>query len=391
MEYPTWAEIDISALKSNVRKTREIVGRDIKVLLTIKADAYGHGARFVARAAVSAGVDMLGVATLHEGIELRNSDVRVPIVILSPSLKSEIHEILEHGLIPTVSDMAFAEAFSRTANRFSRRAKMHVEVDTGMTRGGVNADEACDFLKAVAALPAIEVEGVYTHFPSTYSEDGEFMVAQVEVFTALLDRLRAEGITFPLVHTANSAAIVEFARSHFNMVRPGGMIYGMFPREGMDGKGIKPVMSLKSRVVNVKVAKAGSTVSYGRTYRLAKDTRIAAVAVGYGHGLSRALSGRGSFLVRGKRVPIVGRVTMDVTLIDASSVDVEVGDEVVIFGKQGGGEISVYEVAAACGTIPYEVTCGIGKRVPRVYVEDGRILGAVTLIGERLPRQQISM
>ena len=391
MEYPTWAEINITALKSNVRKTREIVGKDIKILLTIKADAYGHGSRFVARAAVSSGVDVLGVATLHEGIELRNNDVRVPIVILSPSLKSEIHEILEYGLIPTVSDMAFAEALSRTAEHFSHPAKIHVEVDTGMTRGGVNAGEAYDFLKRACNLPAVEVEGVYTHFPATYSEDREFTVGQVEAFKAILDRLRAEGITFPLVHTANSAAIVEFGKSHLNMVRPGGMIYGMFPHEGIDGKGIRPVMSLKSRVVNVKVARAGSTVSYGRTHRLDKDARIASVAVGYGHGLSRALSDRGGFLVRGKRVPIVGRVTMDVTLIDASSVDVEVGDEVVIFGKQGDSEISVYEVATACQTIPYEVTCGIGKRVPRVYIEDGKILGAMTLIGERLPRQQISL
>lgn len=391
MEYPTWAEINITALKSNVRKTREIVGKDIRILLTIKADAYGHGSRFVARAAVSAGVDVLGVATLHEGIELRNNDVRVPIVILSPSLKSEIHEILEHGLIPTVSDMAFAKALSRTAEHFSHPAKIHVEVDTGMTRGGVNAEDAYDFLKQACDLPAVEVEGVYTHFPATYSEDREFTVGQVEAFKAIIDRLRADGITFPLVHTANSAAIVEFGKSHLNMVRPGGMIYGMFPREGIDGKGIRPVMSLKSRVVNVKVARAGSTVSYGRTHRLDKDTRIASVAVGYGHGLSHALSDQGSFLVRGKRLPIVGRVTMDVTLIDASSVDVEVGDEVVIFGKQGDSEISVYEVAAACRTIPYEVTCGIGKRVPRVYIEDGKILGAMTLIGERLPRQQISL
>jgi len=391
VEYPTWAEIDITALKSNVRRTRGIVGKDIKILLTIKADAYGHGSRFVARAAVSAGVDVLGVATLHEGIELRNADVRVPIVILSPSLKSEIHEILEHGLIPTVSDMAFAKALSATAERFSHPAKIHVEVDTGMTRGGVNAEEAYDFLRAVAALGAVEVEGVYTHFPATYSEDREFTMGQVEAFKGLLDRLGADGITFPLVHTANSAAIVEYDSSHLNMVRPGGMIYGMLPREDIDGKGIKPVMSLKSRVVNVKTARSGSTVSYGRTHRLEKDTRVASVAVGYGHGLSRALSDRGSFLVRGKRVPIIGRVTMDVTLIDTSSVDVEVGDEVVIFGKQGGSEISVYEVAAACQTIPYEVTCGIGKRVPRVYIEDGKILGAMTLIGERLPRQQICL
>ncbi len=391
MEFPTWSEIDIDALRHNVRATRSLVGENVRILLTIKADAYGHGAPRIARAAVSEGVDMLGVATLHEGIELRCCGIDVPILILSPSLISEIDEILEWDLTPTVSDLKFARALSFSlAGR--KVVKVHVEIDTGMTRAGVNEDEAIAFIHELSRLGNLGIEGIYTHFPSTYVDDPEFTESQVKRFASLLDKLSAQGIEFPLRHTANSAAITQYPDSHFNMVRPGGMIYGMFPRPDFNGGGLKPVMSFKSRVVNVKRVRKGTSVSYGRTYTFDRDATVAAVAAGYGHGLSRALSNRGYLLVRGKRAPIVGMVTMDVTLIDVTGIpDVTVGDEVVIFGRQGDAEISVYEVADWCGTISYEVTCGIGKRVPRVYIENGRITGIVTLVGERLPKERIQL
>ena len=390
MEFAAWSEIDIDALKRNVRKTRSLIGEGVKVLLTIKADAYGHGAPRVARATVAEGVDMLGVATLHEGIELRSAGIDTPILILSPSLVSEIDEILEWDLTPTVSDMRFAQALAFSASR-GRRVKVHVEIDTGMTRAGINQDEAIDFLKALTGLGGIEVEGIYTHFPSSYSEAPEFTIGQIDSFQGILDAMGREGIGFRLIHTANSAAVTQYPDSHFNMIRPGGMVYGMFPSPAMNGVGLEPVMSFKSRVFNVKEVKRGKTVSYGRTYRFDSDAQVAAVAAGYGHGLSRALSNRGNLLVRGMRAPIVGMVTMDVTLIDVSKVpQVAVGDEVVIFGRQGQSEIRVYDVAETCGTISYDITCGIGKRVPRVYIEDGRITGIVTLVGERLPKERIS-
>jgi alanine racemase len=390
VEFAAWSEINIDALRHNVRKTRSIVGEDVKILLTIKADAYGLGAPRVARAAVSEGVDMLGVATLHEGIELRCAGVQVPILILSPSLVSEIDEIIEWHLTPTVSDLTFAKALSFSASR-SHPVRVHVEIDTGMTRAGVNEDEACDFLRTLSGLGGIEIEGVYTHFPSTYYQDAGFMEEQVGTFRSIIDTLERDGIRFGLRHAANSAAIAQYPGSYLNLVRPGGMIYGMFPDPGMNDPGLEPVMSFKTRIVNVKDVKKGRSVSYGRTYRFDRDTRVAAVAAGYGHGLSRALSNRGHLLVRGRRAPIVGMVTMDVTLIDVTEIqDVTVGDEAIIFGRQGSGEISVYEVAELCGTISYEIICGIGKRVPRVYIEDGRITGIVTLVGERLPKAGIS-
>jgi alanine racemase len=390
VEFAAWSEIDITALKRNVKRTQQIVGPRVDILLTVKADGYGHGAPHVAKAATAAGVQMLGVATLHEGMELRNAGLKTPIVILSPSLAVEIDEILEYNLAPTVSDMAFAQALAARAAQSSRVARVHVEIDTGMGRGGVNEEEACSFLADLARLKGLAVEGVYTHFPSTYREDREFCESQVRAFQTIIDTLGTQGIVFPLRHTANSAAVAQYPASHINMVRPGGMVYGMFPQEEMNGIGFEPVMSFKSRVVNVKQVAKGKSVSYGRTYRFDHDAKVAAVAAGYGHGISRLMSNNGDLLVRGVRAPIVGRVTMDVTMIDVSRIpQVSVGDEVIIFGKEGNEHISVYEVAERSGTISYEITCGIGKRVPRVYIENGTVTGIVTLVGEWLSRQGI--
>ncbi|MFZ1946280.1 MAG: alanine racemase [bacterium] len=392
MEFAAWSEIDISALKRNVKRTQQIVGPRVDILLIVKADGYGHGAPHVARAAVAAGVNMLGVATLHEGMELRNAGLRAPIVILSPSLAVEIDEILEYSLTPTVSDMEFAEALAARASQSSRVAKVHVEIDTGMTRGGVNEEDACRMLSELSRLKGIAVEGVYTHLPGTYREDPGDLERQIATFQGIIDALGREGVVFPLRHTANSAAVAQYPASHINMVRPGGMIYGMFPRKEMNGIGFEPVMSFKSRVVNVKRVSKGKTVSYGRTHRFDRDATVAAVAAGYGHGLTRQMSNNADLLVRGVRAPIVGMVTMDVTIVDVSHIpEVRVGDEVIIFGKQGNQEISVYEVAERCGTISYEITCGIGKRVPRVYIENGTVTGIVTLVGEWLSRQGISL
>jgi alanine racemase len=392
MEFAAWSEIDITALKRNVKRTQQIVGPRVDIVLTVKADGYGHGAPHVAKAATAAGVQMFGVATLHEGIELRNAGLKGPILILSPSLAVEIDEILEYNLTPTVSDMEFAKALAARASQSSRAAKVHVDIDTGMTRGGVNEEDACEFLSELAKLKGLHVEGVYTHFPSTYHEDPEFSGRQLQSFSRIIEALGKQGIVFPLRHAANSAAVAQYPESHINMVRPGGMIYGMFPHEDMNGIGFEPVMSFKSRVVNVKQVPKGKTVSYGRTYHFERDATVAAVAAGYGHGLTRAMSNSGELLVRGVRAPIVGMVTMDVTMIDISHIpQVSVGDEVIIFGKQGSEEISVYEVAKHCGTISYEVTCGIGKRVPRVYIENGTVTGIVTLVGEWLSRQGIPL
>ena len=386
VEFSTWIEIDLDALVSNIGEVRSRVEDGVGVILVVKADAYGHGAVEVARAAVQSGVDMLGVATLHEGIELRQAGVDAPILILSPSMEDETGAIVEYDLSCSVQSLAIARALSRASVERRKRATVHVEVDTGMGRSGILLEEAVPFVSAVAKLPEICLEGVYTHFPSS-DEDAGFTEGQVSEFLQLLATLERKGVEVPLRHAANSGGVLavrQSAQRPFNMVRPGLMVYGLTPSGERDAS-LRPVMSFKSRLAQIRELPAGHPVSYGRTWAAPEDMRMGVVPVGYGHGYSWRLSNRGEVLVRGRRAPVVGRVTMDVTLVDLREVpEAEVGDEVVLFGRQGDAEMSVDEVADAVGTINYEIICGIGKRVTRVYVQSGETIGLRTLTERRV-------
>ncbi len=388
MEFSTWVEIDLDALVDNIREVRARTGDDLGVLLVVKADAYGHGAVEVARIAVANGIDVLGVATLHEGIELRQAGVDAPVLILSPPMENETAAIIEYDLSCTIPSLAIARALSRACVDRGKRGTVHVEIDTGMGRSGVLLEEAVPFITAVAKLPELFLEGVFTHFPSS-DADPEFTRGQVESFRSLLDTLERKGIAVPLRHAANSGAVLEVPDSlerPLNMVRPGLMVYGLSPGgAGAHEGALRPVMSFKSRIAQVRDLPAGHPVSYGRTYVAAGDMRVAVVPVGYGHGYGWRLSNRGEVLIRGRKAPIIGRVTMDVTMVDLEGIgDAAVGDEVVLFGRQGDAEISVDEVARGEGTINYEVICGIGKRVARVYVRSGETIGLRTLTERRV-------
>jgi alanine racemase len=385
--FTTWVEIDLDALVNNIREVRVRTGDELGVLLVVKADAYGHGAVEVARIAVASGIDILGVATLHEGIELRQAGVDAPILILSPPMENETGAIIEYDLSCTVPSLAIARALSRACVDRGKRGTVHVEVDTGMGRSGILLDEAVPFITAVARLPELFLEGVFTHFPSS-DDDAKFTLEQVERFRSLLSTLERKGIAPPLRHAANSGAVlgaVDSLEPPLNMVRPGLMVYGLVPG-GADHEGaLTPVMSFKSRIAQVRDLPAGHPVSYGRTYVTPRDMRVAVVPVGYGHGYSWKLSNLGEVLIRGHKVPIIGRVTMDVTMVDIDGIpDADVGDEVVLFGRQGEAEITVDEVAEREGTINYEVICGIGKRVARVYVRRGETIGLRTLTERRV-------
>ncbi len=388
MEFSTWIEIDLDALVANIGAVRSRTGQGVGIILVVKADAYGHGAVEVARAAVRSGVDVLGVATLHEGIELRQAGVDAPILILSPSMEDETGAIVEYDLSCSVQSLAIARALSRASVERKKRCTVHVEVDTGMGRSGVLLGDAVPFITAVAKLPEVCLEGVYTHFPSS-DEDPDFTGAQVESFLGLLRTLERKGVPIQMRHAANSGGVLEVPDSvnqPFNMVRPGLMVYGLTPSAAADaGLPLKPVMSFKSRIAQIRDLPAGHPVSYGRTFKTPEPMRMAVVPVGYGHGYSWRLSNRGQVLIRGRRAPVVGRVTMDVTLVDLRSApDAEVGDEVVLFGRQGDDLITVDEVAQRVGTINYEVICGIGKRVTRVYVRSGETIGLRTLTERRV-------
>jgi len=388
VEFSTWIEIDLDALVSNIGEVRSRVEDGVGIILVVKADAYGHGAVEVARAAVQSGVDMFGVATLHEGIELRQAGIDAPILILSPSMEDEAAAIVEYDLSCSVQSLAIARALSRACVERGKKVTVHVEVDTGMGRSGVLLEEARPFVSAVAKLPEVYLEGVYTHFPSS-DDDPRFTETQVMSFLSLLDTLERKGVAIPLRHAANSGGVLGVpasAGTPFNMVRPGLIVYGLRPsaQSGGDAR-LRPVMSFKSRLAQVRDLPTGHPVSYGRTWSAPTARRMGVVPVGYGHGYSWRLSNAGEVLIRGRRAPVVGRVTMDVTLVDLRQVpDAEVGDEVVLFGRQGDAEVTVDEVARRVGTINYEVICGIGKRVTRVYVESGETIGLRTLTERRV-------
>jgi len=384
MPVSTWVEVDLDRFAANLRAIRALVGPQREVLLVAKADAYGHGAVEMAAAAEREGVTQLGVATLHEGLQLRLAGCALPVVAMSPLLPAEIEDAVEHGIDPTVGDLEFARRLSEAALRARKPVRFHVEVDTGMGRIGVPEGGAEAFIAEVTALPGLRLATVYTHFPDADAADLSFALGQAERFSALLARLDRRGLRPPRAHAANSAGTVNLPGARLDWVRVGLLAYGVHPPRDDARAALAPVMSLRSRLVQLREHPPGSSISYGRTFVTKRATRVGVVPVGYGHGYSWLLSGRGEMLVGGRRVPVLGRVTMDLTMVDVTDVpEVAVGDEVVLFGEQDGATISVEEIARGSETLPYEVMCTIGKRVTRLYCRGGRAARMTTLVGER--------
>lgn len=394
MPVSTWVEVDLDILDANLDAIRRDIGVEREILLVVKADAYGHGAVEVARAAAARGVRQFGVATLHEGIQLRRAGLAEDVWVLSPLLESEIPGAIAHGLEPTLPSLDFARALSGAARAVGRPVRVHVEVDTGMGRTGVDASEAVDFLAAVDALPGLRVGSVYTHFPDADADDLSFARKQIARFSELLAELDARGLTPPFVHAANSAGTLRLPEGRFTLVRPGLAAYGVAPPNATGtavGRALRPAMAFKARLVQVRHMRKGQPISYGRTFVTGRDSVIGVVPVGYGHGYSWLCSNRGAMLVGGARAPIAGRVTMDLTMLDLTDLAAakgrtpRPGDPVVLFGSRNGVSIPIEELAAWSETLPYEVLCTIGKRVTRVYLRDGRPWRVVTLVGELDP------
>jgi len=363
----TWAEIDLGAVAHNYRQVKKMVGKETMVMAVVKANAYGHGTVEVSKVLERLGVDYLGVATTDEALRLRDHGIRVPILILGHVLPQEVKSAIERDITITICSDELLGAI-RKAVRPGKRAKIHVKVDTGMGRIGVWHEEALHVIKNLVQEKSIAIEGIYTHF-SIVGRDDFFTTYQIESFEKLLEKLREFDIDIPLKHAANSIATVDFKRSHQNLVRPGLIIYGMYPKHTFPKLiHLKPALSFKTRIVYLKDTPQGRSISYGRSYITQKPTKIATLPVGYADGLARNLSNRAEVLVRGARAPIVGRVTMDQTMIDVGHIkNVRVGDEVVIIGRQGKDEIRAEKLARLAGTIAYETVCAISNRVPRVY------------------------
>jgi alanine racemase len=378
---PTWIEIDLSALTHNLGVIRRVVTDAVQIMLIVKADAYGHGAVQIAQVAEDQ-VDAFAVATIDEATELAKAGIKKKLLIINPMLTDEIPTVVDSGFVATVTSYGFAEAMSAYAAARDTRVDVHVEVDTGMGRAGFRPEEVIGLLERIAGLDGLRIVGMFTHFPVAEADKG-FTVRQVDEFRDLVARVSAAGIDVPVLHAANSSAIATVPESHMGMVRPGLSAYG-HSLAGVDaGLGIRPVMHWKCRVVQMRDLPAGATVSYGRTFAAKRPTKMAVLPVGYGHGYPLRMSNRGRVIVGGRRVPILGCVTMDMTMVDVTDVTPtpQPGDEVVLMGAQNGAEITVSDIAAWVDGIPYEILTGISKRVPRTYYRDGKLEIYKSLLG----------
>jgi len=366
--FKTWAEIDHEALRFNIQQIRNLVGPRVKILASVKAEGYGHGVVSVSRTALSAGAEWLGVSHVKEALELRSFFPNVPILILSSGMSGHTRLIVRNRLTPVVCSLEIARDLSAAALASGTIANIHVMLDTGMGRIGVWHENSLTFLKRISQIKGIRLEGLASHFAAADDQDSTFTDRQLNGFLRAAKEVREMGIDIPLHHIANSAALIHNRETHLDMVRPGIMLYGVYPdprsRSLID---LKPVLSLKTRIAYLKTVEPGRTISYGLTYLVKKKTRVATLPIGYGDGFSRAHSSRGEVLIRGQRAPIIGIVTMDQIMVDVGNIDgVAVGDEAVLIGEQGAERITAEEAAEKIGTISYEVLAQLGKRVSRV-------------------------
>lgn len=368
-----WAEINLDALDNNLNAVKKLLGNK-KILLAIKADAYGHGAKEIA-IHLDGKVDMFGVASLEEGINLRtNGNIITPILVLSPIPYSGIGALFEYNLTPSISEKEFAQRLIQEAKKLEKPIKVHVEVDTGMGRTGLSLDEALVTITQINNRSYLDVEGVFTHFPAA-DNDFTFTRQQIEKYVKLTEFLNKSGVKPIIRHVANSAGFLNFAESYFDMIRPGLIIYGISPNQtSQQIAALKPAMSLRTRIVNLRKIPKGNSISYERTYVTQRDSLIAVVTTGYGDGYPWVLSNNAEVLVAGQRAKVVGNVCMDLTMIDVTDIQkLKIGDMVTLIGKDGNDTITVNELAGWAKTIPYEVITRISPRVPRVFIKEEKV------------------
>ena len=371
----TRAEIDLSAFRHNLQTLRKYLDSQTQIMAVVKADAYGHGAIPCARIAVESGVaNYLGVAVVEEGIELRENGLSAPILILGSIFPDEAEDLVRHDLAPIVCTLPVAQALAKEAEKQSKTVSVHIKVDTGMNRLGVSPENLPALLDQVRSLKNLKIEAVSTHFSSADDEDLSITRTQLEKFQTVLDSLRKQSVPMPMIHSANTSALFKFPESHFNMVRPGLILYGVLPSPSLkpvfnhEENSFQPVMQWKSQIILLKSIAKGQPVSYSGSFTTQRDSLIATLPVGYADGLHHMLSNKMDVLIRGRRAPQIGNICMDMILVDVTDIPgVEEADEVVIFGRQEEQMISVEELAVAGQTIPYEILCSVSKRVPRIY------------------------
>ena len=369
---PAWLEINLDNYEHNIKLIKGLLCKKTLLTAVVKADAYGHGAVDISKKALESGADRLAVAVLDEAEELRKSDLpKIPILILGWTPKEQYERVIEHNLIQTVYDYQDVLALNEAAEKMNRKAKIHIKIDTGMSRLGIKPEQGIEFVKKVNELSNIIIEGIYTHFSSADENNKEFTFQQFNIFKDLISKLKESGISIPIKHAANSAAIIDMPELQMDMVRAGIISYGLWPSNEVKRKiDLKAVMSLKSRLAYVKTVEEGTPISYGRTYVTEKKSRVGTIPLGYADGYSRLLSSDFEVIVKGKKVPIIGRICMDQFMVDLSGINsVEKGDVVTLLGEDNGEVITADEMAEKLNTINYEVVSSFTKRLPRVYIK----------------------
>ena len=373
----TWAEINLDNLKFNFKNIREKTSKNAKIMAIIKADGYGHGAVQLAKVLRKEGADRFGVALCDEGIQLRKHGIEENILILGVVPEERLEDIIEYNLTPAVASLDFAKKLNEKAKD---KVKIHIKVDTVMGRIGFSCTkESVEVVKEISKLKNIEIEGIFTHFATADEENEEKTLKQFDKFMKFIDELEKEDIHIPVKHCANSATIMRYPQMHLDMVRPGIILYGYYPSMYLKGKEIelKPVMTLKSLVTHIKTLCEDSEISYGGTYTAKKGDKVATVGIGYADGLLRMLSGKLTIEINGQKFNQTGRICMDQCMIDASNANnISTGDEAVIFGEYNSAD----ELAEICGTISYEILCMVGKRVPRIYLDSGKVVKNISFL-----------
>ncbi len=366
---PSRAEVDLEAIQHNLKQVRYRVGRGVKIMAVVKANAYGHGLLETTRALLGAGADYFGVAILEEGIQLREGGIETPILVFTPPFPNQAEAFLNYHLDVTVCALEAIDVLNALGSNRGRSVTVHVKVDTGMGRLGVDYRQAVEFTRYVDSMAYLKLKGIYTHFATADEADKGFANLQLSRFHDVVSSLRMAGVDIRWKHCANSAAILDMKDSFYDMVRPGIMLYGYYPsHETSESVSLQPALSLRSKITFLKKVDAGTSVSYGRKYITPSKTTIASVPIGYADGISRLLTNKVDALVNGRRYPVVGTICMDHVMLDVGTSDsVNIGDDVTFIGSDGDEKISAWDIADKLGTIPYEVCCSISARVPRVF------------------------
>lgn len=385
---PTWMEINLDAISQNVKNIKQLIGEKKELMAVVKGNAYGHDILEISSVVLNNGATRLAVARLEEGIFLRKAGITVPILVLGLTLKQQAELLVSYNITPTVCEFEAIERLSDSAVKEDKISKVHLKVDTGMGRIGIYPNHVLNFVKKVKALKNIEIEGIFTHFSVADEKDKTYTEEQFRKFMGVLAVLEKEKIRIPVKHVGNSATLLDLSHMWLDLVRPGISIYGFYPsREVKKTVKLIPAHSFKTRIVFLKELSAGECISYGRIYTTRKRrTVVASLPVGYADGYNRLLSNQGEVLVRGKRVSMIGRVCMDQCMIDVTHLpQVEIGDEVVLWGRQEQEEITVEEIADKIKTINYEVVhMPDKKRVPKLFIKDGRPYKIKSMLGEKL-------